>query len=105
MAVLVQTAPLLTPTSDTPTQETAAPKAALPVARAPSEPILAPLASGVAEAIKSLFHKRTPTDFMLDLSALLSSEQLAQVDPRIVAFYKNPTAFDLRAGVDMTFAG
>src|SRR4051812_598829 len=65
----------------------------------------APLMSSVRETIKNLFHKRTPTTHMLDLKDVLAPEALAQVDPRVVDFYANPTAYDLRAGVDMGFAG
>jgi hypothetical protein len=48
---------------------------------------------------------RTPTDKLVDLRDVLSPEDFAKLDPRVVAFYENPTRFDLRAGVDMSLLG
>jgi hypothetical protein len=43
---------------------------------------------------------RAVTTSMVDLSRVLTPAQLKQVDPRVVAFYKQPGSFDMQAGVD-----
>ena len=44
---------------------------------------------------------RLPAQQMVDLSQVLTPEQLAQVDPRVVAFYKSPNAFDITSGLHL----
>ncbi len=44
---------------------------------------------------------RRSVDQMVDLSLVLPKEKLAQLDPRIVAFYANPMNFDVTTGVEM----
>lgn len=43
---------------------------------------------------------RKPVGTMVDLSKVLSPEQLAQVDPKVREFYQNPANFDIRTGVE-----
>lgn len=58
------------------------------------------VAKGVAGEITGDTH-RIQTDKMVDLSAVLTPKQLAQVDPMVVKFYENPTNFNITCGVDM----
>jgi hypothetical protein len=44
---------------------------------------------------------RTPTNKMVDLSQVLPPDKLAQLDKRIIAFYDNPTNFNVTTGVEM----
>jgi hypothetical protein len=52
---------------------------------------------------QTLLHRqdRQPIGQMVDLAQVLTPEQLKQVDPRVVAFYKNPEAFDVHTGIDI----
>jgi hypothetical protein len=45
--------------------------------------------------------ERVPTNKMVDLSRVLPPAKLAQLDPKIIAFYDNPLNFDVTTGVSM----
>jgi hypothetical protein len=47
--------------------------------------------------------KRLDAPVMVDLAKVLTPEQLKQVDPKVVEFYRDPGKFDMTAGVDMPF--
>jgi hypothetical protein len=43
---------------------------------------------------------RRPVAAMVDLTKVLAPSDLAQVDPAVVAFYRDPRKYDIQAGVD-----
>lgn len=58
----------------------------------------------IARGLKQMVTRtgdRTPVDSMVDLAKVLTPAQLAQVDPRVLAFYKNPARFDVHAGTEV----
>ncbi|MDB5098276.1 MAG: hypothetical protein JWM80_2697 [Cyanobacteria bacterium RYN_339] len=57
------------------------------------------MGSSVAQRIQASTTHR-PATGMIDLSKVLSAAQLAQLDPKVAAFYQDPRAFDISTGVD-----
>jgi hypothetical protein len=58
------------------------------------------MGSAVAQRVQASTTHR-PVARMIDLAKLLTPAQLAQVDPRVLAFYNDPRAFDISTGVDL----
>jgi len=61
------------------------------------------LGSAVAQQVKHGTTQR-PVTQLIDLATVLTPQQLAQLDPKVLAFYQDPRTFDITTGVDLANA-